>query len=190
MKKIAFVLAFFIVFVFAGCSAGPQEGSASVKPTQSGQTSAGSQEPNVWVVRQEAPVMDEDTGKEAGRAYPGFMISIQNEQGGLAGFGMQFLDEKGENVSQTKQYTIDTKYMEKQYVEPQATILIISVDMIRLKAGGSFYNEKGDKLITFSGATGPFRFIQKTDKGYMMTVDFNVVYAKENDVELVPVTSP
>lgn len=210
MKKIAFIVALLTVFAFAGCSAAVQDGtasqsaqpsilvppaesvqpSASAQPSESGQTSAGAQEPNVWVVRQEAPVMDADTGKEAGRAYPGFMLSIQNENKGLAGFSLNFLDEKGQNVSQTKKYTIDTKYMQKEYVEPQATILIISIDMIKLKAGGSFYDGNGQKLITFNDATGPFHFIQKTEKGYMMTIDFNVVYAKEGDVDLIPVPNP
>ena len=194
MKKTAFLLAVLTVFVIAGCSAAAPEESAS----QSAQSSVlvpietltppdGDLEPNVWVVKEDAPVMDADTGKEAGRAFVGFMLSVQNEKDDLAGFNLNFQEKAGENVAQTKNYTIDTKYMEKKYVEPQATILIISVDMITLKPGGSFYNEQGQKLITFNDAVGPFHFIQETENGYMMTIDFNVVYAKKDDVDFIPV---
>lgn len=186
MKKAAFILAVLAVFIFAGCSAAAPNGSASAtaQPSDSGP------EPNVWMVKQDAPVLDADTGKEAGRAFAGFMLSIQNEKDGKVAFSMNLLDEKGENTATVKNYAIDTKYMEKKYVEPQATILMISVDMIKLKAGGSLYNEQGQKLITFNDAVGPFHFIQKTGEGYMFTLDFNVVYAKEADVEFIPVQIP
>lgn len=180
MKKTALILSVLTVFVIAGCSAAAPEESA----LQS------AQEPNVWVVQEDAPVMDADTGKEAGRAFAGFMLSVQNEKDGLAGFSLNFLEKEGESVAQTKNYSIDTKYMEKKYVEPQATILVISVDMITLKAGASFYNEQGQKLISFNDAVGPFHFIQETEKGYMMTIDFNVVYAKQGDVDFIPVPIP
>lgn len=200
MRKIALILAVLTVFAFAGCSA-PNDGSATgsgqpsgtvqppetVQPSDSIQPSESAPEPNVWVVKEEAPVMDADSGKEAGRAYAGFMLSIENEKNGKAGFSLSFMDEKGEKTAAVRNYAIDTKFMEKKYVEPQAVILLISVDMIKLKAGGSLYNEKGDKLITFKDATGPFHFIQKTENGYMFTIDFNVVYAKEADVDYIQV---
>ncbi len=195
MKKIiAIALAVLAVFAFAGCSnTGNAPSTGSTQPSATIQPSAqvaGDQEPNVWVVKDEAPVMDADTGKEAGRAFSGFALSLQSEKDGKAGFSINFLEKEGESVAQTKNYTIDTKYMEKKYVEPQATILIISVDMITIKAGGSLYDEKGNKLITFTDATGPFHFIQKTENGYMFTIDFNVVYAKEADVEYISVPIP
>lgn len=184
MKKTVFILAVCMAFAFAGCSAG-QEPPAQSGPAQN-LPDAGAQAPNVWVVKGEAPVVDADTQKEAGRAFEGFMLSLESEKDGRAYFSLSFMDETGQNVSETKNYAIDTQFMEKKYAEPQAVILMISTDMFRLRAGGSLYDAQGSRLITFNDAVGPFYYIQKTENGYMMTLDFNVVYAKEADAEFIP----
>jgi len=202
MKKTAFLLAvLLIVIAFAGCTADakpPESPSASQPAGTDTQTPANPEtppaptgtanEPNVWVVSKEAPVIDADTGKQAGTAYPGFMVSLPNTAGNKAQFSMKFLDEKGEEVKTVKNYFIDTSNMEKKYVEPQAVIEIISLDMIEVKPNGVFYNDKGEKLLSFSEKTGPFRFIQKGQNGYMMTIDFNLVFVKEADVNFIPLS--
>jgi len=184
MKKTALIIAVCIVIAFAGCTAGqPPQTSAP-----SGENSSPSaKEPNARVVKEEAPVTDTETGEQIGTAYKGFVVGLQEPKDGKATFSLSWMDEKGENVAQIKTYAVDTQFMEKKYVEPRAVIMMISADMIKLKAGASFYGEDGEKLITFSHPQGPFHFIQKTDKGYMMTLDMNIVYAREKDTEYIAV---
>ena len=119
--------------------------------------------------------MDAATGKQIGAAYTGFTLNINSRDGDKAFFEISVLDDKGENVKEVKTFTIDTSYLEKAYAEPQAVILLISVDMIELKPGAVLYNSEGKALLAFSEAIGPFRFIQKGDFGYMFTMDTNVV---------------
>ncbi len=175
MKKGILLLVSVLVlgFAFAGCAA--SEPSSSVPDGQ---------EINAWVVTEETPVLDE-TGADVGTAYPGLAVALENEKDGMATFTVANLDETGQNVQEEKQFFIDTKYMQEQYVEPQAVILMISGDMIKINPGGSLYNEAGDKLITFDDGIGPFFYIQKSDQGYMFTLDLGVVYAKEADVTVV-----
>jgi hypothetical protein len=177
MRKSVLILVsvFVLAFIFAGCAPG--------EPTESPSAPNG-QDPNAWVVQEEAPVLD-GTGAAVGRAYPGFAVTLENEEEGNAAFTVSNLDETGQNVQEEKQFFIDTKYMQEQYVEPKAVILMISEDMIKLNPGASLYSEAGDKLITFDGGIGPIFYIQKTDQGYMFTLDFNVVYAEEGDVTRV-----
>jgi hypothetical protein len=184
MKKTALIVAALILTVFAGCSA-----ANPVQPENPASPSGGAQEINAWVVKEEAQVADVETGERAGTAYKDFAVTLQEPAEGKVQFSLSWADEKG-GEPVTKTYAVDTKYMEKKYIEPRAVIMMISVDMIRLKAGGSFYGENGEKLIAFDKAQGPFNFIQKTDKGYMMTLDMNIVYAKEADVEYIPVSIP
>lgn len=187
MKKTAVILAICILLaLFTGCS------NQNSPPSQTSPLpdETGSQQPNAWVVKADAPVLDAKTGQKAGTAHKGFALTIQEPQDGKVQFTMEWMDEKGESVRESKTYQIDTKLMEKKYVEPRSVIMMISVDMIRLKAGASFYGEEGQKLITFDQAQGPFRFIQKTDKGYMLTLDMNIVYVKEEDAEFIAVEMP
>lgn len=192
MKKITcFILVLVLLAAFAGCAQNNQTGGSTRTTAPAATTPAGTpsgETPNVWVVTKDATVIDAATGKEAGTAYAGFMIRLENESGGKASFTMTLLDEKGENIKETKTYTIGTSYMEKRYVEPQAVIMIISVDMIDLKPNAVLCNDKGEKLLSFQDAVGPFRFIQKSGKGYMFTIDFNVVFVKEADATLIKVT--
>lgn len=177
MRKSVLILVsvFVLAFMFAGCAPGGPAETAS---------SPNGRDPNAWVVIEEAPVVDE-TGAAAGTAYPGFAVTLENEADGMAVFKVSNLDETGQNVREEKQFFIDTKYMQEQYVEPKAVILMISENMIKLNPGASLYSEEGEALITFDGGIGPFFYIQKTDRGYMFTLDFNVVYAKEGDVTVV-----
>jgi hypothetical protein len=184
MKKKIWILVtvLLLVVALAGCnSSAPAASSAPASSQPDGQ------EPNVWVVTAEAPVTDE-MGAAAGTAYPGFAVNIQSEKDGKATFAVAEMDDKGENMKNLKVFSMDTKYMEKQYVEPQAVILIISTDMIKVNPGGALYNEAGDKLITFDSGVGPFYFIQKSDQGYMFTLDSNVVFAPENDVTIIKIS--
>lgn len=160
-----------------------QSPSSSPSGSQSG-SQQGSQQPNAWVVKEVALVKDSDTGKDVGTAYKGFAISMENAKGNQAVFQMSFMDEKGSKVQTTKNYIIDTKNMEKKYVEPQAVILMISTDMISIKAGGTLKGADGKKLIMFDEKQGPLFYIQKTEKGYMFTLDLNVVYADQNSAEV------
>lgn len=194
MKKIALLITLLVLFAaFAGCApkpapAPPETASGNPQtPVQTGSTPPDAQTPNVWVVAREAPVMDADTGKQAGTAYPGFAIALANEKDGKAMFSIAFLDEKGENVKTVKNYAIETSSMEKKYVEPQAVIEIISADMIKVKPNGVFYNDKDERLLNFTEEIGPFRYIQKTDKGYMLAIDSNVVFIREQDAEFIPI---
>lgn len=195
MKKSIWILVTVLLLAaaLAGCApaasspaptaspSGP-EGGLPATPSPSGSEAPGS--PNVWVVTGEAPVTDEQ-GATVGTAYPGFAVNLLNEKDGKAVFTFSEMDDKGQTVKGEKTFSIDTKYMEKKYLEPQAVILIISTDMIKLNPGGALYNDAGEKLITFNDGLGPFFFIQKTDAGYMFTLDFNVVYAPEKDVAFI-----
>ncbi|MHB1315045.1 MAG: hypothetical protein ACYCX2_06085 [Christensenellales bacterium] len=193
MKRVTcWILVLLLIAVLAGC-AGTQGGGQTKAPVSSA-TPAGTgapsetNAPNVWRVTKDAPVMDAATGKQAGTAFAGFAVSIENVSGNKASFEMALLDDKGENVKETRTYTIDTSYMELTYVEPQAVIMIISLDMIELKPNAILYNDKGEKLLSFTDAVGPFRFIQLSDKGYMFTIDFNVVFVKESDATFIKVS--
>ncbi len=183
MRKITFI--FTVLMVIAVCDACAGPGAADNTPP-----SAGAGEPNAWVVTSEAPVKYADTGEDAGIAFGGFCLSLHSVSGDAAQFSINFFDENGENIKETKTYAIDIKHMEKKYVEPKAVIEMISIDMIELKPNAVLYDENGAKLISFNDPAGPFRFIQKTDKGYMFTIDMNIVFAKENDVNYIPVKIP
>lgn len=196
MKKSIWILVTVLILVVAlvGCSSGAPAASGSaplqspagpdggLEATQPQSEAPGS--PNVWVVVKKAPVLD-GQGNAVGTAYPGFAVLLQNEKDGKATFTVTEMDDKGQSVKDKKEFSIDTSYMQKEYVEPQAVILIISVDMIKVNPGGSLYNEAGEKLITFNDGVGPFNYIQLSDKGYMFTLDSNVVYAPEEDVTLI-----
>ena len=162
----------------AGCSPTGPDGGLPATSQPDGQA------PNVWVVAKDAPVLDVQ-GSTVGTAYPGFAVLLQNEKAGKAVFTFAEMDDKGQNVKAQKEFSIDTSYMEKKYAEPQAVIEIISVDMIKVKPGGTLYNGAGEKLITFKDGLGPFYFIQKSDNGYMFTLDFNVVFASEEQVTYI-----
>lgn len=163
----------------AGCSASAPGASESA-PSES----AGEQAANVWMVTKEAPVTD-GQGNVVGTAFPGFAVSLQNEKDGMVTFTISEMDEKGQNVKTEKIFSINAEYMQKEYTEPKAVIMMISADMIKLNPGGSLYSEAGEKLITFNDGVGPFFYIQKTDNGYMFTLDFNVVYAPEADTTFI-----
>ena len=198
MKKFTLIMTILAVLLLAACAPTnntppadeqKQPGEQTPAPAESpAESPAGDgQEPNAWVVVKEAPIVDAQTGDTAGTAFPGFAISLMNEADGKASFSINFMDDKGENIKAEKKYTIDTADMEKKFVEMQAVIQIISVDMIRIKPGAPIYNDKDDKLLFFNEEIGPFRYIQKGDKGYMFTLDMNVVFVREADAELIPV---
>ena len=158
--------------------------TASVKPLP---TLPG---PNAFVVVGQAPVIDATTGKRAGTAYPGFALALHNAVNGKAEFSMAFLNDSGDQVREVKAYWIDTKYMQKQYIKPQAAIMMISTDMIRVHKNAAISNDRGEVLLRFADAIGPFLYIQKTDKGYMFTVDINVVFVKACDADLLLIKMP
>ena len=143
------------------------------------------EEANVWMVTGEAPVFDAKTGLEAGTAYKGFMVSLENTSGNKAVFSLNLYDSRGAFL-EAREYAIETKYMEKSYSEPVAVIEIISSDMIRLHPGAVLRDSDGNKMVRFSQETGLLHFIQKNDIGYMFTLDVNVLFAGEEDAELIP----
>jgi len=175
MKKyIGILMAVILLAIsFAGCSAGA--------PAASGSASGA---PNVWVVKSEAPVLDVQ-GNTVGTAYPGFTVNLKSVEDGKVMYAVAEIDEKGENMENFKAFFIKAKNMEKRYVEPQTVIMTISADMIRVNPGGTLYNGAGEKLITFNEGVGPVYYIQKSDQGYMFTLDSNVVFAPEDQVTIV-----
>ncbi len=181
MKRLTSCCLALLVLALCACSGSPK---ASPRPSPSGP------EPNAWVVVTEAPIIDTASGKRAGTAYPGFGLALHNAENGKAEFSLTFMDDTGDKVKEVKTYSIDTSYMAKKYVEPQAVIEIISADMIRINPNAAIQNDKGEVLLRFTDAIGPFRYIQKTDKGYMFTIDINVVFVKAGDAVVIPMKTP
>ena len=130
-----------------------------------------------------APIYDWKTNKKIGSIYNGFAINIESQQDGKAFFLLPLLDKKNADKSAAKKVYVPIKYLTKGYVEPQAVILMISLDKITVHKNAPIYDKDGKKIAAFKDAVGAMNFIQKTAKGYMFIIDGNVVYVKENDAK-------
>jgi hypothetical protein len=175
VKKTIIILlisALLAAVMFAGCSSNaPEEPSVPE-----------GQEANAWVVVEEASLMD-GQGNTVGTVYPGFALTLKDaEDGDRASFTVAEMEDNGQDVKEEKKFYIELSHMQEGYVQPQAVVMMISGDMITLAPDGSLYDESGEKLITFTDGIGPMYYIQKTEQGYMFTLDMNVVYAGEDEV--------
>lgn len=130
-----------------------------------------------------APIYDWKTNKKIGSIYNGFAINIESQKDGKAFFMLPLLDKKNSDKSVAKKVYVPIKYLTKGYVEPQAVILMISLDKITIHKNAPIYDKDGKKIAAFKDAVGPMNFIQKTAKGYMFTIDGNVVYVKVKDAK-------
>ena len=152
-------------------------------------TSTGSETPkeaNSLVIRhgyKSAPIYDAKTKKIIGTIYSDFSININSQKDGNAYFKLPLLDKKNTNKAAIKQVYVPIKYLTKAYIEPTAVITVISLDQITIHKNAPIYNHDGKKIAIFKNSVGPMNFIQKTDKGYMLTLDNNLILLKEKDVD-------
>lgn len=130
-----------------------------------------------------APIYDWKTNKKIGTIYNGFTINIESQLDGKAFFILPILDKKNSDKSAAKKVYIPIKYLTKGYVEPQAVILMISLDKITIHKNAPIYDNTGKKIAVFTCEVGPMNFIQKTEKGYMLTLDSNVVFIRVKDAK-------
>ena len=130
-----------------------------------------------------APIYDWKTNKKIGTISNSFTINIESQLDGKAFFILPILDKKNSDKSAAKKVYVPIKYLTKGYVEPQAVILMISLDRITIHKNAPIYDSIDKKIASFNIEVGPMNFIQKTAKGYMLTIDSNVVFIKETDVE-------
>ena len=119
-KTVCLALVLAGLLLWAGCalqSGAPVASSPPMATAPSGQlppqpsaseSDPAAEEANAWVVTSDAPVINTATGKQEGTAYPGFGVSISQVSDGKGTFRMTSMDDKGENVKETKTFAIDT----------------------------------------------------------------------------------